>query len=318
MSVRKIVLRTIAFATAAGGGLTALQQGGLGAFPGRAEVASTASVMPEGPVQTTPDSDVDARTPNDASARSERPVREDAQAQDPIPTHAALSPLGLPCGLSLTADAMPGAMVALDIMEPCAPNARVTVIHGALSFTSRTDTMGLLTLDVPALETPAFFTIRLDDGTEATALAGVPDLIDHHRVAIAWDEDRSLQLHAFERGAEFGAPGHIWQDAPGSVADAMIGAGGFLTVLGDASVATPRLTQIYTAPRALRDELAVSVEVPITEGNCGQPVRAESLQIGPGGQITTRPVTLTLPGCDAVGELLLLQNLFMDLRFASN
>ncbi len=230
----------------------------------------------------------------------------------------ALSPLGLPCGLSVSAEAMPGAMVALDIIEPCAPETRVDITHGALRFSARTDAMGLLTLDIPALETPAFFTVRLDTGAEETTLAGLPDLIDHARVAITWTGDIGLQLHGYLGNAAFGEAGHVWQDNPGSVADASIGAGGFLSILGDPGLAQPQLAQVFTIPRALRNDLSLVVEVPITETTCGQPVRAQSLQITPGGAVETRPVTMTLPGCEAVGEFLMLQNLFLDLRLASN
>jgi len=244
------------------------------------------------------------------------PAPVPVQAPDDPPDD--VSALGLPCGLSLTAQAMPGAMVALDVMDPCAPDARVTVTHSTLNFTARTDAMGLLTLDIPALETPAFFTVRFDDGTTDTTLAGVPDLIDYGRVAISWEEDRGLQLHAFESGAGFGEQGHVWQDAAGSVADALIGTGGFLTLLGDASVPEPRLAQVYTVPRALTQDLALSVEVPVTETNCGQPVRARAMRVTEEVRIDASPVSFVVPGCDAVGEYLLLQNLFRDLRLAAN
>ena len=54
-------------------------------------------------------------------------------------TVQALSPLGLPCGLTVTTEARPGAMVALDIMDPCQGNARVVVEHSGLNLTGQTD-----------------------------------------------------------------------------------------------------------------------------------------------------------------------------------
>ncbi|PWK61666.1 hypothetical protein [Roseicyclus mahoneyensis] len=312
MSVRKLLLRSITLAALCGSGVAAFVHYDLAATPVRAEVGAVVLTAGPAPASTPP-------------AQPEAPTQALEQG-GPIPPTAetpredavALSPLGLPCGLNVSAEAMPGAMVALDIIDPCAPETRVDITHGALRFSGRTDAMGLLTLDIPALETPAFFTVRLETGAEATTLAGLPDLIDHARAAITWTGDIGLQLHGYLGEATFGQTGHVWQDSPGSVADASIGAGGFLSILGDPGLAQPQLAQVFTIPRALRDDLSLVVEVPITETTCGRPVRAQSLQITPGEAIEIRPVTMTLPGCEAVGEFLMLQNLFLDLRLASN
>lgn len=330
MSTRKLIARSLGIAALASGGFVALQSFGPlpPAFRAQsAPVVLTGASLSPSPVFATAHDATNIGGPIDAVETPE--VATLGLLHGQVPPHAvqpvtqpadsvALSPFGLPCGLSLTAEAMPGALVALDIMEPCAPDARVTITHGPLVFAAQTDAMGLLTLDIPALETPAFFTVRLEDGTEATTLAGLPDLIDYDRAAIVWDEDRSLQLHAYENGADFGAPGHVWQETPGRITDALIGTGGFLITLGDSTLDDPQLAQIYTSAQTLRDDVRLSVEVPVTDANCGRPVRARSLQIGEGGQINDRPVTMILPGCDAVGEFLLLQNLFLDLRLASN
>jgi hypothetical protein len=309
MSVRNPFLRSVALAALCGSGVAAFVHYDLAATPVRAEVGAV--VLTAGPAPAPP-AQPQAATPAQADGTRAPPI-----AEPPAET-VALSPLGLPCGLSISAEAMPGAVVALDIIDPCAPGTRVDITHGALHFSARTDAMGLLTLDIPALETPAFFTVRLETGAEETTLAGLPDLIDHARAAITWTGTAGLQLHGYLGDASFGTAGHVWQDNPGSIAAASIGAGGFLSLLGDPDLAQPQLAQVFTIPRALRDDLSLVVEVPITDANCGQPVRAQSLQITPGGTVQTRPVTMTLPGCEAVGEFLMLQNLFLDLRLASN
>jgi len=229
-----------------------------------------------------------------------------------------VSAFGLPCGLAATATAMPGAVVALDVIDPCRPGGRIDIIHAGLTISAKTDATGLLTVDFPALETPAFFTLRNDAGEEAVTLAGLPDLTNFARAAVFWEGDLAIELHAFEGGAEFGTPGHIWQEATGDLADAIIGTGGVLTGLGDATLTAPRLAQVYSIARARRDEVRLSVDVPITPTNCGRPISAQSLHLVPGEQADIRPVTLTLPGCDGVGDYLLLQNLFDDPRLASN
>jgi len=237
------------------------------------------------------------------------------QAATPAPT---VSALGLPCGLETTATAMPGAMVALDIIDPCRPEARVEIVHAGVTIAAQTDALGILTLDIPALETPAFFTIRTDEGQESVTLAGVPDLSNFARAAVFWGGDLGLELHAFEGGAEFGAPGHIWQEAPGDPAQAALGTGGALTLLGDASLPDPKLAQIYSVAQDRRAGVQLSVDIPIAATTCGQPIRAQTLQMTPTDPVQTRPITLTLPGCESVGEYLVLQNLFDAQRLASN
>ncbi|MBF9058710.1 hypothetical protein HKCCSP123_05890 [Rhodobacterales bacterium HKCCSP123] len=229
-----------------------------------------------------------------------------------------LSPFGLPCGLSVHSEALPGALVALDIMAPCRPDMRVEIEHAGLTFAAATDRAGLLTMDVPALETPAIFTIRLGDGEEDVTIAGMPDLIDIGRVAISWQGDLGIELHAFENGAEFGAPGHVWQGAPGSAADAAIGTGGFHSRLGDASIDRPHLAQVYSYPRTARAAPRLSVDIPVTAETCGRPVRASSHQATAEGRVVSQPIALVLPACDAIGDYLVLQNLFDGLRLASN
>lgn len=312
MSVLKLFLRSVALFALCGAGIVAFVHYDLAASPVRAEVGTV--VLTAGPApMPVPLAQPLAPMPIQADITPAPPTTD-----PPRDEAVAVSPLGVPCGLNVSAEAMPGAMVALDIIDACAPETRVDITHGALRFSARTDAMGLLTLDIPAMETPAFFTVRLETGAEETTLAGLPDLIDHTRAAITWTGDFGLQLHGYLGNAAFGETGHVWQDNPGSVADVAIGAGGFLSLLGDPDLPQPLLAQVFTIPRDLRDDLSLVVEVPITGTNCNRPVRAQGLQVRPGGPVETWPVTMTLPGCEAVGEFLLLQNLFRDLRLASN
>ena len=236
-------------------------------------------------------------------------------------TDQVLSPFGLPCGLSVSTTASEGAVVALDIMDPCQPHSRVIIEHSGLNLTGRTDVMGLLTMDVPVFENPAFFTVRMPDGASDSSLAIVPDLDSYYRVGLQWNEDRALELHAMEFGATYGDPGHIWLDHAGSVDRAVAGEGGFVMQVGDASVENPMLAQIYSFPRDTLDgngNVRLSIEAPVTETNCGQDTLARTLELEEDGRVAVIELTFTLPGCDAVGDYLVLQNLLHDLRVASN
>ncbi len=228
-----------------------------------------------------------------------------------------VSDLGLPCDISLSATAMPAAMVALDLMAPCRTEAVVQVMHSGMMFEAETDALGLLTLDILAFETPAFFSATFDDGVEETVLVGLPDLLEFDRIGLTWRGDMGLELHAMEFGAEFGGDGHVWQDAPANAEAAVAGDGGFLTqvIVGDS------FAQVYTLPRAtLRegDSVRLSIDAPITANNCAASVLARTLRTEGAGPVDITELTFTVPGCDAIGDVLVLQNLLDDLRLASN
>lgn len=246
------------------------------------------------------------------------PIEEPARAPSNLITESTeLSPLGLPCDISVTASAMPAAMVALDVMAPCRADASVTVAHSGLLITASTDSLGLLTLDVPAFETPAFFSVTFADGVEETVLIGLPDLREFDRIGLSWQGDMGLELHAMEFGAAFGEQGHVWLEAPGAPEGAVAGDGGFLTVLE----AGESYAQIYTLPRATLsegDSVRLSIDAPITQANCTRVVMARTLRAEVGGPVNVTELTFTVPDCDAVGDVLVLQNLLDDLRLASN
>ncbi|ABD53205.1 hypothetical protein [Jannaschia sp. CCS1] len=240
-----------------------------------------------------------------------------APATGPTDDVGGVSPLGLPCGINTTATAMPAAMVALDVTAPCRANAAVTITHSGLQIETSTDAVGLLTLDIPAFETPAFFSVTFADGVEEAVLVSLPDLQDYDRIGLNWQGDMGLELHAMEFGAAFGDAGHIWQDTPAGPEVAIAGDGGFLSVVetGDS------FAQIYTLPRAtLREgeQVRLSIDAPVTLANCTRDVLARTLRTEAAGPVDVTELTFTAPPCDAVGDVLVLQNLLDDLRLASN
>ncbi len=268
-------------------------------------------------------SSVPSDAPSAPTLNAPGPARPERLAQDEVamPGDATpeLSAFGLPCGLTVSAEALPAAMVALDIMDPCQPDARVVIEHSGLNLTGMTDAVGLLSMDIPAFEAPAFFTVRMPDGTNASSLAIIPDLPNYSRVAVQWFEDRSLELHAMEFGAAYGEPGHIWLENPSHSDRAVAGEGGFLVSLGDADVENPLLAQVYTFPRdSVRDSgmVHLTIEAPVTEANCAQPTQARTIETDTDGHVAVIELTFTLPTCDAVGDYLVLQNLLQDLRVA--
>ncbi|MEJ6393375.1 hypothetical protein V8J82_08925 [Gymnodinialimonas sp. 2305UL16-5] len=260
--------------------------------------------------------------------RSIRPVAPAAQvvpasfepAQGPQPTTDEIdrSAYGLPCEVALTARAQPAAMVALDIMAPCRGDQSVTISHAGLRLTGTTDALGLLTLDMPAFQHPAYFTITFGaDGPEQTALIDVPDLAEFDRIGLSWHGQAGLELHAMEFGAAFGEVGHVWPSAPSQAEMAIAGVGGFLSVIDTGS----SYAQIYTVPRARLmdgDIVEMLVDIPITETNCAAPILARALRSEAAGPVDVTELSMTMPGCETVGDVLVLQNILADLRLASN
>lgn len=241
-----------------------------------------------------------------------------AFAQEPDAATPSLGAFGLPSGLVVTASAMPGAMVALDVMDPCSPDTDLTISHAGLRFGARTDKMGLLTIDLPALETPAFVTVQTADGAEAMAMAGLPDLGAYLRVAILWEGDLGLELHAFAQGADFGMPGHIWHENPGDLAATMQGGDGVLTDLGGPHGTKSLRAQVLTMARSRAAGTRIALDIPIKPETCGLPLAAEAVQQTETGALVGQAISVTLPGCDAVGDFLVLQNLFDAPRLRSN
>jgi hypothetical protein len=222
-----------------------------------------------------------------------------------VPAQPRFSPLGVAC--EITAEARPAAdaQIAVALSAPCRPEAPVTFTHAGLRATERTDADGRLDLTLPALAVEAGVAFVFDDGARAEARSLIPGAVLRDRVALEWQGRTGLELHARENGAAHGAPGHVHAGAPEA------GAGRFVR-LGDADVPGAWLAEIYSHPR--RDARAsgaaeVTVEARIGVANCGRTVTGRLLV--PRGAEPAAPVALRLPipGCEAIGDYLLLKTL---------
>ena len=225
------------------------------------------------------------------------------------------------CGMTASAEAMPGGMAKLQLNAPCAVNERLTVHHNGLIFTQATDDAGKLSVLVPALAREAVFILAFSNGDGAVAQVTIPDIDAFSRVALQWRGQAGFQLHAREFGAGYGDAGHVWFGGDMVGEGFLDGETGALMRLGDAELTDPLVAEVYTfaSNRAGRDGLiALSVETEITLANCGLEVEAQTLEMSDRGNITTRDLMLAVPGCDAVGDFLVLNNLVTDMTVASN
>jgi len=242
-------------------------------------------------------------TPNDIADVLPEPMVETANCDPAL----SLTPAGF-------------AMVTLSYDAPCAPNATVAVLHEEMLFEMVTDANGSLVVDVPALSEEALFGVEDADGEAVFAITGVPEIGMYDRVAVQWQGQGDVQLHALEFGATYGETGHVWAAATGDRVDAAAGSSGFMTQLGDGDAMIGHFADVYTFPSGLSTisgDIALSVEIEVTANNCNRAVKAQTMQVNPIGRPVTEYLSLNLPGCEAIGEFLVLNNLFEDLTLAS-
>ncbi len=225
------------------------------------------------------------------------------------------------CEMVAAARPVAAAMVKLTMEAACFPNERVTIHHNGMIFTQTTSDAGKIDLTVPALAENAVYIMAFGNGDGAVAQTFVEELKDFDRVVLQWKGTTGFQIHAREYGANYGDTGHVWEGAPGEMANAVVGQGGYITRMGDASAPDALMAEIYTFPAAASDRegaVALSVETEVTDINCGLEIEAQTLEILDGGEMQTRNLTLAVPECDAAGSFLVLNNLIQDLKVAGN
>jgi len=218
------------------------------------------------------------------------------------------------CSFSARARAVPGAAARLTIKAPCHSNERVEVHHSGLTVTQQTDASGKLDLTIPALSEYAIFLISLEDQQGTVATTHIPDIGQYTRVALQWQGETDLQIHALEFGANYGGQGHVSADPDTT------GAGNIIH-LGQPGLKDARNIEVYTFPAAQAPQsgsIELTVEAEVTADNCGSDLNVQSLELRDDRKLRSRDLTLTLPDCSKTGEFLVLNNLLQDLTIAAN
>lgn len=225
------------------------------------------------------------------------------------------------CDASLNAEPVAAAMVDLTLNAPCLAGERVTVHHGGLKFTEILGPDGSLDITVPALAEQAMFVVAFTNGDGAIARTEVSSLPFYDRVAVQWQGETGLQIHAREFGADYGSEGHVWYGSPRDLSAVAGGQGGFLTRLGNETAAEAMMVEVYTFPTLTSQgegQVRISLEAEVDGGNCDRDIAATSFELQDDGDVRVQDLSLSLPGCDAKGEFLVLKNLLEDLTIARN
>ncbi len=254
-----------------------------------------------------------------AAEASEPDVATDAGPGRDVAS-ANTAPAPTDCAPAVQARTTDAAMVALSVSAPCNIDSRGTLHHHGMMFTFLTDEEGTAELVVPALVETAVFIAEIAGGESALTMIEVPDVALYDRAVLQWQGEAGLELHAREFGAGYGEAGHVWQAAARGAASGDAGSAGFLVRLGDAAAEQALMADVYTFPRGMAAQegtVVLTAEIEITAANCGRDIAAQSLQIGADSERTALDLTLTLPGCDATGDFLVLQNMFEDLTLAA-
>ncbi|NUB45412.1 hypothetical protein GEU84_013520 [Fertoebacter nigrum] len=253
------------------------------------------------------------------------PAPADLPIAIPLPAEpAALPPLtaeapaitSLDCPVQLDVTAQPDAMLGVTMLAPCHANQRVVLRHAGLAFTGKTSATGGLFLTIPGLQADAEVSVLFADGDTAEGRTRLPDMADTRRFAVQWMADDMFQLHAFENGADYGTPGHISAADPQRPAAGVPTRGGFLSPLGDASVDLPMLAEVYTFPKSADVPVSVAIEAAVTEATCNRDLLGETL-VSVAGKVTVTDLTVAMPGCDALGDYLVLNNLLPEMNIAT-
>ncbi|UWQ21909.1 hypothetical protein [Jannaschia sp. W003] len=207
------------------------------------------------------------------------------------------------CDVAVEAAPIAAATVELSIRAACDPGARLEVSHDGIAITAALDAGGRAVLEMPALSEAPRYAVAVD-GHDPVEVRHAPlDLPGYARAMLVMDAAAGLELHAFERGAAWGERGHVGPLSPGIRPHALSGRGGFLQELGTAATGG-RMAMIYTAPADLPVEL--SVDAVVTEANCGRDIEATAIRAVPGAAPRATPIRVAMPGCDAVGEVVML------------
>ncbi len=267
--------------------------------PSPPAIAPQPEALPEEPVQV--------------AALDDTPVNPALPREEPAPAFE--------CETKVVALTSAGAMVELLIDTDCHRNSGFTVHHNGMMVSGMTDDDGLAAVMLPALTENAVYMVTFPGDDTVVANAEVTSVVDYDRAIVQWSAYDGLQVHALEYGATYQEPGHVWSGAMGEMASAAKGEGGFMMRIGTPTPLSNHMVEVYTFPTgmALREgTVDLSLEAVVTEANCGRDLEAQVIQKSGDTPMTVRELTLAMPDCDAIGDFLVLNNMFDDLNIARN
>ncbi|QJF49775.1 hypothetical protein [Roseobacter ponti] len=223
------------------------------------------------------------------------------------------------CPVVAEAETRASAMLAMRVEAPCYAGETVSLSHKGVTFSDVLDASGRMSVDIPALEQDARVVVTFENGRNATAASTVTTIALYNRVIVQTKAGTGVQIHAREFGADYGQEGHVWSGAPRDPESVGTGVGGFLSTLGNPETEGQDVAQIYTYPVTLSgasSTVDLTVETEVTELNCGRTITASTMRVIKGGDATVKDLSVDVPGCETVGDYLVLINPLEDLKLA--
>ncbi|MFM7444918.1 MAG: hypothetical protein ACKO2N_13605 [Tabrizicola sp.] len=215
------------------------------------------------------------------------------------------------CKIDLGLSAGTQAMISVTLTAPCRAGERVVLRHAGLAIAEVVAKDGTLILDLPALSAEGEVSVLFPDAETAVGKVAIPDLASVKRFGVQWMADDAFQLHILEAGADYGQPGDVWTDAPVSPN------GGYLVALGNPELTLPMMANVYTWPADSSIAADVMLEAEVTEKTCGRELLGEALALE-AGSVDITELTLAMPGCDALGDILVLKNPGQDVTLSAS
>lgn len=289
-------------------------------------VVAQGSVLPTAPTLSAPVPVVEAAVVLPETAKvppvQAAPVQLANLDVEAVPEIETSTPVAaeIDCVPSMTAQASDAATVALSVSAPCHTDQAFVIHHQGMMFTAMTNSSGNAELAVPALAEVSVMIAAFEGGDGAVATASIPDFSEFDRAVLQWQGDTAVMLSAYEGNSVFGDDNHIHAGNPGDMARLNAAEGGYLVRLGDTSQDDALMAEVYTFPTGMAGavpEVMLVAEAEITAQNCGQEMSAQSIQVSPNGATSALDLTMVMPECDAVGDFLILQNMFEDLTLPS-
>ena len=236
------------------------------------------------------------------------------EAAPSLPAIAAENALSADdCTITLDLLQDDNAMIGMTLRAPCLPEMDVLISHAGMVFSAKTMASGSLFLNLPALSEDAKVAVKFSSGASAEAAISIPEIRSLRRFVMQWPETDGFSIHAYEGDAGFADPGHIWAENPATPRPADVQETGYLTRLGDSTTKLPMLAQVYTFPAQAKSE--VIVEAAVTPKNCGFDLMGDAIS-SIGGNVEKTEITVAMPNCSAIGDIVQLPDLAADLKLA--
>ena len=223
------------------------------------------------------------------------------------------------CTIVLTATERSGAVIGLELSAPCKADQMVTIDHAGISFSVMTDAQGEAKVQFPAMEQNAEITAVFRDQSRASTEITIRNMDTVVRAGVSWQADIDLDLNAFEFGAASGSDGHINAITPRDMRTSRIKGGGYLVQLGDPSLNSGALAEVYTLPvsrNAQRGTIALSIVIEDAAAVCGQSITAKTVRTRDDLSAGIRNVRYTVPACGTITGQIQLPGAITDIRLA--